>query len=252
MKKRVEERRPIRMRDPLFAELFRHADKIQLKYEKTPKGVRVVETSQDAHVVALIQAHGGVVSLFVKNGFEEARKDHAVPGTKTTGSATTGNPATAAGAACPLSAAGGCRAAAGGGGCAGGCAGCPAAGAAACPRQGLSGRGCVLGLPSCAGRGGGQSVCGLPQCGGLRRAKDCPAGAACSACPAAQAAAASKACRGLPQGGDLHRQRSCPLNGSDVGAAAAGEAREAGETGEEECQMIVRIRMGVRPWKCSS
>jgi hypothetical protein len=73
MAKRVEEKRPIHMRDPLFAELFQHADKIHLKYDQTSKGVRVVETSDDPYVVKLIQAHGGVVSLFVQNGFEEAR-----------------------------------------------------------------------------------------------------------------------------------------------------------------------------------
>ena len=82
MAKRVEERRPIHMRDPLFAEVFRHADKIHLQYEKTSQGVRVVETSEDPYVVKLIQAHGGIVSLFVKNGFDKARKNHEVPGTE--------------------------------------------------------------------------------------------------------------------------------------------------------------------------
>jgi hypothetical protein len=44
---RVKEGRPIHLRDPLFAELFRYADRIEAKHELTATGVRVVETSQD-------------------------------------------------------------------------------------------------------------------------------------------------------------------------------------------------------------
>ena len=76
---RVEENRPIHMRDPLFRELFRHVDKIEMTLEETEKGVRVVETSQDAYVAKLLQEHAKVVSLFIKNGHAEARKNHAVP-----------------------------------------------------------------------------------------------------------------------------------------------------------------------------
>jgi predicted nuclease with RNAse H fold len=79
MYKRVDEQRPIRMRDPLFRELFRHARKIEMRVEKTEKGVRVIETAKDAYVARLIQAHAKVVSGFVKDGFGEARKQHAVP-----------------------------------------------------------------------------------------------------------------------------------------------------------------------------
>ena len=79
MKKRVEERRPIHARDPLFRELFRNAKTITLHYEKTPKGVKVTETSTDPFVAKLIQAHAEVVNLFVKNGHAEMRKDHPVP-----------------------------------------------------------------------------------------------------------------------------------------------------------------------------
>ncbi len=79
MKQRVEKIQPIRMRDPLFAEVFRHAEKIEMKYEKTPRGVKVTETSRDPYVAELIKAHAGVVSGFVAKGFEEAHKAHAVP-----------------------------------------------------------------------------------------------------------------------------------------------------------------------------
>ena len=79
MYSRVEDVRPIHMRDPLFREIFRNAEKITMKHEKTNKGVRVVETSDDPYVVKLIQEHAKVVSLFVKNGHAEVRKNHALP-----------------------------------------------------------------------------------------------------------------------------------------------------------------------------
>ncbi|MEZ6062378.1 MAG: DsrE family protein, partial [Planctomycetaceae bacterium] len=80
MQRRVEETRPIHLRDPLFAELFRHTDKITMKREETEKGVRVTETSDDPYVAKLIQAHAEVVSKFAAKGFAEAMKNHAVPG----------------------------------------------------------------------------------------------------------------------------------------------------------------------------
>jgi hypothetical protein len=79
MKKRVEEKRPIHRRDPLFDAIFENADKIVLRWEKTPKGAKVMETSKDAYVVKLIQAHAEVVSLFLKNGHAEVMKNHEVP-----------------------------------------------------------------------------------------------------------------------------------------------------------------------------
>ncbi|WP_298861393.1 DsrE family protein [uncultured Gimesia sp.] len=79
MKSRVEKHEPIRLRDPLFAELFRHTDKIKMEYQKTAKGVRVIETSADPYVAKLIQSHAKAVSGFVKHGFREAMKNHPVP-----------------------------------------------------------------------------------------------------------------------------------------------------------------------------
>ncbi|MGI9474866.1 MAG: DsrE family protein, partial [Rubripirellula sp.] len=79
MKFRVEENHPIRMRDPLFAEIFQHTDKIEMTYTDTERGVRVIETSDDPYVAKLIQAHAEAVSGFVERGFAEAMKNHAVP-----------------------------------------------------------------------------------------------------------------------------------------------------------------------------
>jgi len=79
MEKRVKDKKPIHLRDPLFAEVFRHADQIKFVYETTEKGMRVTETSDDPYVARLIQAHAEVVSLFVKNGFEEVQRNHDLP-----------------------------------------------------------------------------------------------------------------------------------------------------------------------------
>jgi intracellular sulfur oxidation DsrE/DsrF family protein len=79
MKYRVEETLPIRRRDPLFDEIFRHTDKITMERHETDHGVRVVETSDDPYVAKLIKAHARVVSGFVARGFDEAMKNHPVP-----------------------------------------------------------------------------------------------------------------------------------------------------------------------------
>jgi hypothetical protein len=76
---RVKEARPIHQRDPLFREIFRHASKIHAEYERTPHGIRVVESSSDPYAVKLIQAHAEVVSAFIANGHFEMRKNHDVP-----------------------------------------------------------------------------------------------------------------------------------------------------------------------------
>ena len=79
MHRRVTKKQPIRQRDPLFAALFRNAQWTAMTVKATPKGVHVVVTSEKKFVVPLIQAHAQVVSAFVKLGFAEARKNHAVP-----------------------------------------------------------------------------------------------------------------------------------------------------------------------------
>jgi hypothetical protein len=79
MYRRMKEGRPIHQRDPLFAELFRNADKITLKTEKTAKGLKVTETANDPYVIKLIRSHAAVVSAFIKNGHSEMMKNHPLP-----------------------------------------------------------------------------------------------------------------------------------------------------------------------------
>jgi hypothetical protein len=76
---RVKDGRPIHQRDPLFVELFKHAGDIAVTHEPTPGGVRIIETSTDAYVVKLLQAHAEVVSAFLANGMSEMMKNHPVP-----------------------------------------------------------------------------------------------------------------------------------------------------------------------------
>ncbi len=97
---RVENPSPIRMRDPLFAEIFRNTEKIEMKWEDTDKGVKATETSKDPYVAKLIQEHAKVVSLFVKHGFDEAHKNHAIPGKPLAESALAAGCACQEGAAC--------------------------------------------------------------------------------------------------------------------------------------------------------
>lgn len=82
MRRRLAERRPIRMWDPLFAALFRHADKIRMEVTPTARGVKIVETSTDPYVVSLIQAHAEGVSEFVREGVSVMHKSHDLPGEK--------------------------------------------------------------------------------------------------------------------------------------------------------------------------
>ncbi|WP_412069732.1 cupin domain-containing protein [Rubrivirga sp. IMCC43871] len=80
MDARLEDGRPIRRWDPLFAEIFEHADAIDMVIEDTPRGVRVVETSDDAYVVTLIQQHAHrAVSEFIADGMERAHDPTPMP-----------------------------------------------------------------------------------------------------------------------------------------------------------------------------
>jgi hypothetical protein len=76
---RLDEERPIHRRDPLFAEIFEHADQIEMTMEETEHGLRVRETSSDPYVAKLIQSHARVVSAFIDNGYAEMRQNHPVP-----------------------------------------------------------------------------------------------------------------------------------------------------------------------------
>ena len=79
MYERLKSGKGVRYWDPLFAEAFKHGKKMKMVIEKTEKGVKVTETSDEGEVVKIIQAHAEVVSKFVESGFDEAHKEHPVP-----------------------------------------------------------------------------------------------------------------------------------------------------------------------------
>lgn len=73
---RLKDGKRIHQRDPLFVELFEHADQIDANISYTEKGLRVVETSSDPAVAVLLQKHAEAVNGFLKNGRPEMMKDH--------------------------------------------------------------------------------------------------------------------------------------------------------------------------------
>jgi len=73
---RLKDGRPIHQRDPLFVELFEHADQIDANITYTDKGLRVIETSTDPAVAALLHKHAATVDGFIKNGMPEMMKNH--------------------------------------------------------------------------------------------------------------------------------------------------------------------------------
>lgn len=80
MAARLEAGMPVRRWDPLFQEIHKHADQIEIKIEDISDGLIVTETSQDPQVVLLIRqhAHQGV-SQFVERGFDRAREVSPLP-----------------------------------------------------------------------------------------------------------------------------------------------------------------------------
>ncbi len=79
MYERLNSGNGVRYWDPLFAEAFKHGKKMKLEISNIEKGVKVTETSDDAEVAKIIQAHAEVVTKFVEKGFEEAHKEHPLP-----------------------------------------------------------------------------------------------------------------------------------------------------------------------------
>jgi len=74
MQRRMRLGARVRVWDPVFLELFDNADKVHLEIMTTGKGVKIVETSDDPHVVMLLRSHAAGLSDFVREGFEASAK----------------------------------------------------------------------------------------------------------------------------------------------------------------------------------
>jgi quercetin dioxygenase-like cupin family protein len=84
MATRLEEGRPVRRWDPLFAAIFENYEAIEMVMTDTPRGIHVVETSADPQVVALIQQHAHrAVSEFVRDGRARYMQPTPLPGEDT-------------------------------------------------------------------------------------------------------------------------------------------------------------------------
>jgi hypothetical protein len=80
MEDRMKEGNPIRRMDPVFREIFKHADKINMEIEDVKNGLVVTETSDDPQVVKLIQQHANrAVSEFVDQGMQRAMQPTPLP-----------------------------------------------------------------------------------------------------------------------------------------------------------------------------
>lgn len=75
MQLRIKHGAQVRVWDPVFAELFENYQKISLQVTVLPKGVRIVETSEDPGVVELLRAHAAGVTDFVQEGSKAAQRE---------------------------------------------------------------------------------------------------------------------------------------------------------------------------------
>jgi uncharacterized protein (TIGR01244 family) len=76
MQARMKAGAPVRVWDPVFADLFERHANVTLEVTPTDSGVRIVESSRDPETIALMRSHAVGVSAFVRAG-------HAVAGGET-------------------------------------------------------------------------------------------------------------------------------------------------------------------------
>lgn len=69
----------VRRMDPMFRELSRVADKVDMEFRNLDNGIEVIATSEDKEVVKLIRAHAHKVSDFVKRGHAAVRGHNPLP-----------------------------------------------------------------------------------------------------------------------------------------------------------------------------
>lgn len=69
----------VRGKDPVYRELFEHRDRIEMKIEDVPRGVRVTETSNDPRLQALIRRRAQRETEFVRHGPEGAHEHTELP-----------------------------------------------------------------------------------------------------------------------------------------------------------------------------
>jgi len=79
MRSLLESGGQVRRWDPLFAEIFEHAEEIEIEIETLEDGVRVTEISENPQIVALIRAHAQKVDEFIARGPEAVHEPTPLP-----------------------------------------------------------------------------------------------------------------------------------------------------------------------------
>jgi len=80
MKDRFANGQPIRMWDPLYAELFAQREKIKLDVQDVAGGVSVRHTSEDPKVASLIHQHATkAVNEFLAKGYDRVHQPTTLP-----------------------------------------------------------------------------------------------------------------------------------------------------------------------------
>jgi hypothetical protein len=76
MQKRLDAGAMVRRWDPAYAELTEYYDKLEVKVEELPDGLKVTVTGKNAKAVKVAQNHASIVTSFVKKGSKELPKEH--------------------------------------------------------------------------------------------------------------------------------------------------------------------------------
>jgi hypothetical protein len=76
MESRLKQGMMVRRWDPAFEEFVRHYDDIDIKIENVEKGIRITASGKTEEARKVARNHAGIVSRFVKNGWDEHDVSH--------------------------------------------------------------------------------------------------------------------------------------------------------------------------------
>lgn len=76
MQKRLDAGAMVRRWDPAYAELTEYYDKLDVKVEELPKGLKVTVTGKTEKAVKVARNHASIVTSFVKRGAKELPEEH--------------------------------------------------------------------------------------------------------------------------------------------------------------------------------
>lgn len=77
MKKRLDSGAMVRRWDPAYAEMTDYYDKLEVKVEELPNGLKVTILGKTPEAVKVARNHASIVTKFVKEGEAEVQKKHS-------------------------------------------------------------------------------------------------------------------------------------------------------------------------------